>query len=493
MMRALPFRFRLTVLYGSIFAGAALLLCATALWMLQDSVKEIEYHELQERADDVRSVLLHAPADAGPDDLSRILDEQYRLKDDGKYLQVRDASGHWLFRSERMTAANSPLPDPGQLTSTGKLGAFRHGIHEIATLAYPIEVHGKLYAVQPGVSRSKSDALLVTFRTNLLLLTPAVLVLAAIGGHWMSRAALRPVAELTAEAKRINDRNLDARLPIPEARDEISELALTLNAMLERIQRAFVSVRTFTGNASHELRTPIALLQTELEVTLMRPRTPEEYRTVLRQLHAVTVQMAGLVEALLTLARADGGADTLTLEPMQLLSVFREVESIWRSSADRAAVHFVTDSIDSQVAVLGNHEGVVRLFSILLENAIKYTPPGGSVRLGAELQADTIVLFVEDTGCGISEKHLPHIFERFYRGESEHGETLHGAGLGLALAKWLAESHGTELQVKSVARQGSRFSFSLKRIESRLERTLGLPASRLPSCPSYQTDPCAMG
>jgi heavy metal sensor kinase len=469
MMRALPFRFRLTILYGSIFAGAAFLLCATALRMLQDSVKEIEYHELQERADDVRSVLLHAPTDASPDDLCRILDEQYRLKDDGKYLQVRDANGHWLFRSTRMLAENPPLPDPGLLSAAGTLASFHQGIHEVAALAYPITVRGVRYAVQTGVSRDKSTALLTAFRTNLLLLTPAVLFLAAIGGHWMSRTALRPVAELTAEAQRINDRNLDSRLPTSQAKDEISELALTLNAMLERIQRAFVSVRTFTGNASHELRTPVALLQTELEVALMRPRTPEEYRTILQQLHEVTVRMANLVESLLTLARADGGADTLMLAPIHLQSTFREIESIWRSPSERAAVHLVVDSVDGRVMVLGNQDGILRLLSILLENAIKFTPPGGIVHLGIGLQPEIAILSVEDTGCGIAKEHMPHIFERFYRVGPEREGLRYGSGLGLALAKWLTESHGTELHAESVPECGSRFSFSLACTKNMME------------------------
>jgi len=239
--------------------------------------------------------------------------------------------------------------------------------------------------------------------------------------------------------------------------------------MLERIQRAFVSVRTFTGNASHELRTPVALLQTELEVALMRPRTPEEYRTILQQLHEVTVRMANLVESLLTLARADGGADTLMLAPIHLQSTFREIESIWRSPSERAAVHLVVDSVDGRVMVLGNQDGILRLLSILLENAIKFTPPGGIVHLGIGLQPEIAILSVEDTGCGIAKEHMPHIFERFYRVGPEREGLRYGSGLGLALAKWLTESHGTELHAESVPECGSRFSFSLACTKNMME------------------------
>jgi signal transduction histidine kinase len=151
----------------------------------------------------------------------------------------------------------------------------------VRVLAYPIEVRGKRYSVQTGMALNNSLALLASFRNNLLFLTPIVILLAAIGGHLMSRKALRPVAALAAEARRINDHNLETRLPVSRAKDEISDLSRTLNQMVERIDKAFASVRRFTGNASHELRTPISLLRTEIEVALYRPRDGEEYRAIL--------------------------------------------------------------------------------------------------------------------------------------------------------------------------------------------------------------------
>ncbi|MDR3737960.1 MAG: ATP-binding protein [Terracidiphilus sp.] len=470
MIRPLPIRLRLTLLYGSMFTGAALLLCSTALWMLQDSVKETEYHELQERADDVRSVLEHEDAASSPQELAHDLDAIYKFKDDGKYLQVRDSDGHWLFRSARMMAANPDLPSPVDLPQTGREAAFRQGIHEVGTLTYPITVHGKLYAVQTGLARDKSDVLLTAFRTDLLFLTPIVIVLAAFGGHIMSRTALGPVAQLTAEARRINDRNLDSRLPSPDVKDEISELAQTLNDMLERINRAFVSVRTFTGNASHELRTPIALLQTEIEVALMRPRTVDEHRAVLQQLHAVTVRMAHLIEILLALARADGGAEAMAQSPILLNTLLPEIADDWRSAMQNAQLRLMVEVPDRRTIVLGNQDGIVRLLSILLENARKYTPADGSVRLGSHLSSAGATIFVEDSGCGIAQEHLPYIFDRFYRVNQDSTSPEAGSGLGLALAKWIADRHGTELLVSSSPGKGSRFSFTLHELDESTER-----------------------
>jgi len=463
MIAPLPIRVRLTLWYFAMFASAATLLCIASLWMLRRSVDETEYHELQERAQDVQLVLSHE----GPvqtlqqvkDDFSSI----YELKDDGKYLQVRDAQGNWIFRSKRMLSQNPPLPAPSQLPAAGVIEEFQQGTHNVRLLACPIEVHGTLYAVQTGMSLNKSMALLVNFRTNLLLLTPIVILLAALGGHFMSRKALRPVAALAAEARSINERNLDTRLPVPAAKDEISDLSRTLNQMLERIDKAFASVRTFTGNASHELRTPISLLRTEIEVALYRSRDAKEYREVLRRLHEQTIRMTGLVDNLLSLARADGGAEPLTLVPIRVSDLFRHLTDVWSPAMKQAMLDLRLDSPADDPCVLGDKLGIPRLLSILLENASRYTPPGGAVTLAAAVEQDRVLLSVRDTGIGIAPEHRQRIFERFYRATSTGEDVPAGSGLGLALAKWIADRHGMDLLVESEPGRGSCFSFSLNR------------------------------
>jgi signal transduction histidine kinase len=279
----------------------------------------------------------------------------------------------------------------------------------------------------------------------------------------MSRKALRPVAELAREARRINDRNLDIRLPVSPATDEISDLSHTLNQMLERIDKAFASVRGFTGNASHELRTPISLLRTEIEVALYRPRNSEEYRVILGRLHAETMRMTTLVESLLALARADGGAETLTLAPMSVNALFRQVSEVCTPAMDKAMLDFRVDTPDENLLALGDNQSVSRLLSILLENAGKFTAPGGAVRLCAAIEGERILISVEDTGIGIAAGHMERIFDRFYRAMPEDESFPAGSGLGLSLAKWIAERHGTKLTVQSAVGEGSRFSFSLER------------------------------
>ena len=462
-MRSLPIRLRLTLWYFAMFASASTLLCVTSLWMLQRSVDETAYHELQERADDVRAVLSHEGSGQNREQLSRDLATVYNLTDDGKYLQVRDEHGNWIFRSRRMIGENPNLPSPENLPKAGLIAEFRQGIHRVRTLAYPIEVRGERYSVETGISLDKSVALLANFRTNLLLLTPIVILLAAVGGHAMSRKALRPVATLATEVQRINDHNLDIRLPVPSARDEISNLSQTLNQMLERIDKAFASVRAFTGNASHELRTPIALLRTEIEVALYRPRRAEEYRATLGLLLEQTERMTSLVENLLSLARADGGAETVVIAPIRVDRFLQGIAGTWNSTMNEAMLNFSVERLDDKILVLGNEESIQRLCSILLENAVKFTPPGGSVKVRTTVEEGRLRFSVQDTGIGIAPEHRLRIFDSFFRVTPNGGSSEEGSGLGLALAKWIAERHGTELNVESEPGAGSSFSFCLQR------------------------------
>lgn len=463
MIPPLPIRVRLTLWYFAMFASASALLCFASLWMLQRSVDETEYHDLQERAQDVQLVLSHEAPDRSTQQVSEDFAAIYELKDDGKYLQVRDEKGDWIYRSKRMMAQNPELPPPDKIPVDGLISQFRLGPRNIRVLAYAVEARGVRYSVQTGISLNKSMVLLANFRTRLLLLTPIVILLAAAGGHFMSRKALRPVAALATEAQRINDRNLGIRLPVPKAKDEISDLSRTLNQMLERIDKAFASVRTFTGNASHELRTPISLLRTEIEVALYRPREAVEYRDILSRLHTETVRMTSLVENLLSLARADGGAEGVVLSPIRVDELFRQVEETWTSAMDQALLDFQSTAEQDGLTVLGDARAISRLLSILLENACNYTPPGGQVRLNAALSGAHIVLSVSDTGIGIASQHMPRIFDRFYRAAPATDSVRAGSGLGLALAKWIADRHSSELCVSSHPGRGSCFSFSLER------------------------------
>ena len=462
-MKALPIRMRLSLWYFAMFASAAFLLSLTSLWMLRRSVDATEYHDMQERAEDVQLVLEHEDPNESMSALQKDFADIYGFKDDGKYLQVRDQDGNWIFRSKRMILQNPELSQSDRIPSQGIQSEFQQGIHYVRILSYPIVVRGKRYSVQTGVTLNRSMVLLNTYGTSLLFLTPAVILLASMGGYLMSRKALEPVAALATQARLINDRKLDTRLPVPDTRDEISDLSKTLNQMLERIDKAFASVRAFTGNASHELRTPISLMRTEIDVALYRPRNVEEYRETLMRLNEEAVRMTNLVENLLSLARADGGAEALSTAPMDLRVLFQSAARTWTAPMRRALLDFRVEIPGDNLVLLGDASSIQRLLSILLENAAKYTPPGGSVILSAAASDTRILISVRDTGIGVAEVDLPRIFDRFYRATQAGEFAPRGSGLGLALAKWIAERHRTELTVESKPGRGSCFSFSLEK------------------------------
>jgi heavy metal sensor kinase len=460
-MRPLPIRLRLTLWYCAMFATAAVLLSVSSWWMLRRSLMATEYHELQERAEDVQLLLRQLGPDATPEFLQQKFAEIYQVKDDGKYLQVIDQDGNWLYRSKRMIDEGLRPAGPRDLPPQGTTVEFHQGTRYVRALAYPIHANGRAYSVQTGIALNKSMVLLSAFGTQLLLLTPAVLVLAAIGGHFMSRKALAPVAAIATEARRINDRNLDVRLPIAATQDEISHLSETLNQMLARVESGVRSIRDFTANAAHELRTPLALIRAEVEVALSKPRAAEEYREACEQVQMETVRMTGLIDSLLILARADAGMEALRFELVDANRLAFEVGEKWKTAMRLAFLDFSVGTLPEPAFVRGDLNAMQRLLTILLDNAVRYTQPGGSVNLRVAREGGRVLFTLQDTGIGIAPEHQLRIFDRFYRVDRTRSGVSRGSGLGLALAKWIAEKHGTGISLESTVGKGSCFGFAL--------------------------------
>jgi heavy metal sensor kinase len=465
MINSLPIRVRLTLWYSLAIAATMFSIGLASLWMVHRAIDDLENEELQQRVRSVRRFIESRPAGDTRAQLHDAITAAYNVSHGNKWLQVIDEQGNWVYRSSHVAAAYPTLVLPQQAPEDGHYFTYTAESISVRALIEPISVHGVRYTVQTGLTLTKTMAVLTNFRIQLLLLTLIGLFVSSIAGHFMSRKALKPVAALAMQAQRINDRNLDIRLPIPSAKDEISDLSRTLNQMLERIDKAFTSVRTFTGNASHELRTPISLLRTEIEVALIRPRSTSEYRAILSRLHEETVRMTNLVENLLSLARVDGGAEAIALTPIRVDLLFRQAADTWESAMEEALLDFHIEIESDDLTLLGDEHLVPRMLSILLENASKYTPPGGSVTLRAIAAGNHVVLSVQDNGIGIAAEHISRIFDRFYRVASAGNTVRTGSGLGLALGWWIADRHGAKLRVESEPGRGSCFSFSLERID----------------------------
>jgi heavy metal sensor kinase len=472
-MRSLPIRVRLTILYSIMFASVAVLLSVTSWCMLRRAIDASAHQDLQERVDDVRKQLREfdsSPADAT---LQQRFDDIYHFCDDGKWLQILDQNGGWVYRSDRMADLNASLVLPQALPSRGQTTDFKRGTRQIRAFSAAIDVDGRSYSVEVGASMNKQLILLRQFGIGLWILTPLVLCAAVVAGHAMSRKALEPIAAMALEARRISDKNLDQRLQVPPADDEIAHLSVTLNSMLARIDAGFRGMREFTANASHELRTPLARLRTEVDIALMRPRSAAEYENTLEHIQEVAEEMTGLTETLLSLARAETRSEPLELAPVDLWKLIQAVHQEWTPVAKHLMLTLQTERLGAEQAsssdslwVAADRPALLRLLRILLDNACKFTPPGGAVFIIATQTRSEVILAVKDSGIGIPKDQHHRIFERFYRVSGDRTEQRSGSGLGLSLAAWIAEQHGTAIQLSSAPGAGSCFEICLHSIRN---------------------------
>jgi heavy metal sensor kinase len=469
-MTNLPIRLRLTLWYSVMFATAALMLSSTSWWMLRHAINATTRQDLQERIDDVRMQLQQFGPQLSQAEAQQRFDAIYHYRDDGKWLQIVDQNGGWVYRSARMTSLPAAMPLPRAIPSGGDITEFIQGSRHIRALTSTINVDGRSYSVETGAAMNKQNVLLRHFGLGLLLLTPVVLIAAILAGHIMSRKALKPVALIAAEARRINDKNLDQRLPVPATNDELSDLSVTLNNMLARIDDGFRSVRDFTANASHELRTPLARLRTEIEIALLRPRSAREYSEILLHMEETTIDMTTLIDSLLALARAEARSDGCPLSAVNLGSIIHSIVEEWDGVTAHLGITLSSEGAEladtDPLLVLGNATSLQRLLRIWMDNACKFTPRGGSISLIAESEGDTVFLGLQDTGTGIPLDEQERIFERFYRVEGDEGKQQRGSGLGLSLANWIATEHNSTISVDSAPGKGSRFQISLVRIHT---------------------------
>jgi signal transduction histidine kinase len=303
--------------------------------------------------------------------------------------------------------------------------------------------------------------LLSTLRTQLYLVLPVVLVLAALAGYVLAGRALRPLVVISRMADVIGPRDLDRRIRYAGPADEVGRLAAAFDRMLDRVERAFHRERRFTADASHELRTPLTTLKGSIGVVLARPRTNTEYEEALQDLDGQVDGLIRLCSDLLALARA-GGVRVAEAEDIDLSELLEVVVQQLCPVAETKAVALKT-TLQPGVTVRGSADDLIRLFLNLLTNGIKFSPPSGVVEISLATQGahgGSAVVRVSDAGPGISPEHLPHLFEPFYQAHAQsRGEP--GTGLGLAISQEIVLAHGGTLEVTSGPGKGSEFTVRL--------------------------------
>jgi heavy metal sensor kinase len=385
------------------------------------------------------------------DDLLHVEEEFWEeslLTPSAANIQILDPNGALLFHTPGAEKWPKPDWDVARIPQAGVTGTIRVGHEVVRVLTAPVRIG----IVQIALPIDEFEDVKNGFLWLISLGTPVLLFLAWLGGYWMSGRALRPVDEISSAAARISAQDLSARLPGNDAGDELDRLSSVLNFMLDRLQTSFQRITEFTADASHELRTPVAIIQTTAELMQARPRTVEEHFKAWSTVTAETQRTSRLIADLLMLARSDAGVADLHFSPVDLSDVARTAVEEMRVMADAKGLQLVVDAAAAG-EMNGDADALRRAICILLDNAIKFTSAPGEIRVVVSGRS----VKVSDTGVGIGADDLPFIFERFYRVSKDRSRKTGGAGLGLSIARSIIERHGGQISAESKRGEGSAF------------------------------------
>ena len=383
---------------------------------------------------------------------------------DGSLLFASSDARALTFQQVEQLRRLASAPVSGRTSGTLRLGPDGPKIHY--AVHYVSDAGPQFGAILAGANVRSAELGPEQLLSTFALILPLGLVAALLMGTWIASHALGAVDQIITEVREITDgRSLHRRLAEPLVKDELGRLAGTLNQMMTRLERSFVALRRFTADASHELKTPLTVLRAGVERAITTPSLPQDTLATLEETLQEINRMTELVDALLTLARADEGIAPLHREPVDLRGIVEEVQETGELLAEEAGVTMEVATPTEPMVVSVDASRIRQLILNLVTNAVKYTPAGGSVRMQLGPANGRVTLSVADTGIGIAPGDLPHIFDRFWRADSARTRTGErtGSGLGLAICKWIAEAHGGQIDVVSRPGRGTTFTVTLPR------------------------------
>jgi signal transduction histidine kinase len=449
----LPIRLRLTVWYGVLLAGV-LVLFGAAFWIgLRIDLAGAFDDQLREQA---ALTLTTVRVQNG----TLVFDPQASVaaRRDGAFVRLLDRNGR-VIADTSPAFGEIPLNEKDISAALGGKTRFtsvrveRRPIR-IITMAVP-RSDSAAGVLQVGMPRSELDEVMHQLLGAILFAAPAAGLVSLVGGYFLARQALAPVAAITRLAAGIGGGNdLHARLDLDLPDDELGQLSATFDAMLGRIAEAFERQRRFTGDAAHELRTPLALMRGRIDLARSQPRTIEEHLATLAGLDTDLGRLSGVVGALLVLARSDAGRLVVAREAFDLAVTVGRVADQYAETAGAAEVAMRVEA--TPTPFVGDEDLLVQVLVNLVDNAFAHTPPGGVVTLGCCLRGAAVRLWVADTGSGIASEHQVRVFDRFYRIDSGRARGAGGVGLGLSTCRAIVEAHGGAIALTSGEGQGTR-------------------------------------
>ncbi|HZS53076.1 MAG TPA: ATP-binding protein [Bryobacteraceae bacterium] len=457
-------RFRLTLWYSCALILVAFILAGASRWALAVSLDHALDQSLRYRLIGLHG-FIEENSDGGLDRLATRLRELNTL---GELFQVFGPNGELMAQSDGLTRhhVGSQLPpDPGAGMLFRAAGPRWFPVRMATQRIY---VDGQPLIIEVADPRGKFQSLLNEFYSVLYVAIPIALIVATLGGYWLSGRALAPVDQIIDEARSIDSANLAARLSVPSSGDELQRLSETLNQMLDRVEHSVLHVRRFTADASHELRAPMTLIYTAAQFALRRDRDPEELKESLRKILREAKRCTELINHLLLLARSDAGGSQMQIVPTDIGALVEDVKGEVSMLASTKRLNVSSILPEQPVFLSVDATSFRRMLLILLDNAIKYTPEGGAITISLIEEPTNVAIAVADTGVGIPTDQLPFIFDRFWRADKVRSRDAGGTGLGLAIAREIAQSHGAELTAESSIGIGSTFTVRLRRSTTEL-------------------------
>lgn len=461
-MKRLSIRWRLTVWIG-MTVSAVLLLTGAAMVFSARHLLQVRAHDAL--SEELREISIELEIDGDEAAFRRAAEARFFYH--GIYeFAVFSTDGRSIFRSSGLQSVRPEdlLADSFDQQIRLRKCLLRDGREMLVSGWIRPSSFGSL-VVTAATSTEPFNRELVTLESTVAMILPASLACALICGYWLAGRVLRPVRELAQAARALSIDSLDQRIHVENPHDEIGRLAETLNLLLSRLETAVQEIRRFTADASHEIRTPLAALRAEADLALLRVRTPQEYQQALQIIVDEASRLGRLADQLLDLSRSDAGAVNRALRPVSLDAILQDTVDHLQVLAEQRGLKLQLSSGPCG-EVPGDEFRLGMVCSNLIENAIKYSRPGGRIRVSCHPEGNQTVVEVADDGIGISAEHLPRVFDRFYRADGSRSSG--GAGLGLSISKSIIKAHHGEISISSEFGRGTVVSVRLPRVEGSL-------------------------
>lgn len=463
-MNTRSIRFRLGAWYAGLLALLLVLFGAFIYLTLERFLENSLRDTLSKEAKTIAEALLSKVAQTGDAFVANEIEEHFAPRTTSHFLRVTRGDGSVLYQSG--------TPDDGSFDPI-KVGAPELELSTswaddempngrklfVHTLTYT-DPGGMRYAIQTGASDIQIRLVLRGLLVSLGIVLPLLVAAAIGGGYLFTRTALKPLDQIATIAERISSRNLNERMPAVGTGDELEKLAASLNRMMERLEDSFHHTQRFSADASHEIRTPLAILRGELEDILRSPALTAELRESITSSLEEAERLSRIVEQLLEMTRLEAGETIAARTSFDIAEVTRAVVDQLRLLADDKQIDLSVD-IAPNLVVTGDPTRLRQVVVNLLDNAIKYTPPGGTIAVSSPSVDGKAVIEVSDSGIGIPSEAIPHIFERFYRVDGARSRQLGGTGLGLAIVKSICTAFGGTVSVRSDPAAGTVFRVEL--------------------------------